>query len=391
MNDDRYENKITYFYNNIEVRKIINAAGTLTSLGGNRISSNVLNSMKQISQIFVDMEKLSRDVGNHIANRLGVEAAYVTASGSAGIVLSIIAATYRLKSSSYDNPVDTDNENYVAIQRIQKSEFRSLVNFADARIIEYGDENNASEDSLIYLLTKYRNKIVAILHFVFDPLPGSLPLKNVINIAHSFNIPVIVDAAAELPPKENLTKFVNMGADAVVFSGGKMIGSLSNSGIVLGSSDFIKSISNIGPLMEKDCNNNPKIYPGRPMKTSKEILIATASALDEFLELDEKEWMDNLKNINNMILNEINQNTNIASASIVSPKWYHPRPAIIPRVEIKLKNNLSVDKLRDRLKHNLIYVYTDENMVYINPQCLEEKDVPALVSNIITCLEEINY
>ncbi|MEZ4504759.1 MAG: hypothetical protein R2848_02585 [Thermomicrobiales bacterium] len=43
-----------------------------------------------------------------------------------------------------------------------------------------------------------------------------------IEIAHSMSVPVIVDAAAQIPPISNLWHYTrDLGADAAIFSGGK--------------------------------------------------------------------------------------------------------------------------------------------------------------------------
>ena len=61
-----------------------------------------------------------------------------------------------------------------------------------------------------------------------------MPLPEVCQIAHERGVPVIVDAAAELPPRANLRRFIAEGADLVVFSGGKAIGGPQASGILAG-------------------------------------------------------------------------------------------------------------------------------------------------------------
>jgi len=48
-------------------------------------------------------------------------------------------------------------------------------------------------------------------------------LIEVIAGAHERGVPVIVDAAAQLPPRSNLSEIVGLGADLVIFSGGKGI------------------------------------------------------------------------------------------------------------------------------------------------------------------------
>ena len=53
-------------------------------------------------------------------------------------------------------------------------------------------------------------------------------------VAHAAGIPVLVDAAAQLPPADNLKRFIEAGADLVAFSGGKAIGGPQASGILCG-------------------------------------------------------------------------------------------------------------------------------------------------------------
>ncbi|HEU4656653.1 MAG TPA: aminotransferase class V-fold PLP-dependent enzyme, partial [Capillimicrobium sp.] len=68
----------------------------------------------------------------------------------------------------------------------------------------------------------------------FQNAPGTVPLKQVCEIAHRHGLAVIVDAAAALPPKENLRRFIADGADLVAYSGGKAIGGPQASGILCG-------------------------------------------------------------------------------------------------------------------------------------------------------------
>ncbi len=84
------------------------------------------------------------------------------------------------------------------------------------------------------------DRTAAVVYFMFDPQEGVLPLQDVIRIAHSSSVPVIVDAAAENPPTENLWKFYNMGADIVLFSGGKDLGGMNSSGLLIGRKDSFK-------------------------------------------------------------------------------------------------------------------------------------------------------
>ncbi|MBK9609533.1 MAG: hypothetical protein IPO58_25275 [Betaproteobacteria bacterium] len=55
-------------------------------------------------------------------------------------------------------------------------------------------------------------------------------LADVVAAAHAQGVPVLVDAAAQLPPAANLRQFIAEGADLVCFSGGKAIGGTAGIG-----------------------------------------------------------------------------------------------------------------------------------------------------------------
>ena len=67
------------------------------------------------------------------------------------------------------------------------------------------------------------------------------PLADVASVARDHGIPLLVDAAAQLPPADNLRRFIDQGADLVAFSGGKAIGGPQASGILCGRADLVSS------------------------------------------------------------------------------------------------------------------------------------------------------
>jgi L-seryl-tRNA(Ser) seleniumtransferase len=105
----------------------------------------------------------------------------------------------------------------------------------------------------------------------------ALPLGTVIEISHQSGVPVIVDAAAEVPPMENLSRFVREGADLVTFSGGKAIRGPQSSGFLLGSKDLIEACR---------LNDNPHMAIGRPMKVSKEEIVGLVKAIELYVAKD---------------------------------------------------------------------------------------------------------
>ncbi len=105
-----------------------------------------------------------------------------------------------------------------------------------------------------------------------------------IRIAHKYGVPVIVDVAAELPPKKNLTRYFSVGVDLVIYSGGKFIAGPNNSGILVGRKDLIKLA-------------HLQAYPfhgiGRAAKMSRETIVGLITALKKYLELDEASLFEN--------------------------------------------------------------------------------------------------
>jgi L-seryl-tRNA(Ser) seleniumtransferase len=65
------------------------------------------------------------------------------------------------------------------------------------------------------------------------------PLRELVAAAHAHRLPVLVDAAGELPPRSNLKDILATGADLVAFSGGKAIRGPQGTGILAGRRDLI--------------------------------------------------------------------------------------------------------------------------------------------------------
>lgn len=103
-------------------------------------------------------------------------------------------------------------------------------------------------------------------------------LPGVVAVAHARGVPVIVDCAAQLPPKANLTSVLASGADLAVFSGGKGLQGPQSSGLVVGS-----------PVLVAACRacSAPNGGPARQQKVGKEEIMGLVQAVELFVALDE--------------------------------------------------------------------------------------------------------
>jgi L-seryl-tRNA(Ser) seleniumtransferase len=116
-------------------------------------------------------------------------------------------------------------------------------------------------------------------------LGHKVELEETVAIAHQAGLPVILDAAAELPPASNLSRFVKMGVDMVAFSGGKNIRGPQSSGLLLGKKEWVRKAY---------ANASPNNYFARISKVGKEEIVGLLTALELYLsrdhEAERKQW-----------------------------------------------------------------------------------------------------
>jgi L-seryl-tRNA(Ser) seleniumtransferase len=265
---------MTTRYSQLGVRPVINAAATLTRLGGSRMPPAVLDAMRDGAGSFVDMNDLQRRVGQRIADLTGNESCYVSSGAAAGMAIAIAGciagcdATLIRQLPRYANPRPE-----VIIHQSQRNGYDQAALQTGARIVEIGER--AAD-----LQAAISPRTVCVLYFAgAHYAPGALLLEEVIAVAHSRNVPVLVDAAAQIPPVANLWHYTRgLGADAAIFSGGKGLRGPQSSGLVLGR----------GPLIEACIANGPPNHSlGRPMKVGKEELLGILAAVEWSLEQDE--------------------------------------------------------------------------------------------------------
>jgi L-seryl-tRNA(Ser) seleniumtransferase len=266
----------TDIYTRLGVRRLINAQGTVTALGGSRIAPEVLSAMAEASRHFVSLDALQEQAGAHIARLLGVEAAYVSAGAAAGLTLATAACIVGDDPALVQRLPDTAGiPHLVAIHRSHRNGYDQAIRQAGAEFVEFGWIKETAPWQLEAALDE---EPVAVAYFVEFAGPASLPLETVVYLAHRRGVPVIVDAAAELPPVANLHAYCDDGADLAVFSGGKDICGPQASGLIVGDADLIRRCA---------LNANPHYSVGRPAKVGKEEIVGLLVALEQYLAQDE--------------------------------------------------------------------------------------------------------
>ncbi len=273
-------------YQELNIRQYINAYGTVTRYGGSIMAPEVLEAMREASRSYVNMDEFHQKAGEKISSLLGCEAAFVTSGAEAGIAVStaaILAGTDIVKILALPDSSGLRNE--VIIMKSHRSRYDQGIRVAGGKIVETGTTD------LIYpeIIEAAIGEKTAFLFYLAEAAEerGSLPLKTLAAICGSANIPVVVDAAAELPPFRNFSRYLDEGADLVLFSGGKDIAGPQSSGLILGRMDLIQAC-------RANCCPNHSI--GRSMKVDKETLAGLVKAVELYAKTDfekkRQDWED---------------------------------------------------------------------------------------------------
>ncbi len=265
-------------YTSLGIRPIVNAYATLTRLGGSIMPPEVLQAMNEAAGCFVDLHELQRRVGERLAELTQNEAAYVSSGAAAGLVLAAAACmtgTDRELFEKLPASAGVGLKNEIILHRTQRNGYDYALRQAGAKLVEIGNEAATTRSDLEQAITP---RTAAVFWFQGAMTTArDLPLPEVIGTAQSHNIPVVVDAAAQLPPVSNLWDFTRMGAALAIFSGGKDLRGPQASGLVLGRKDLVDACRAQG---------NPNPFIGRPMKVGKEEMLGLLAAVERYLNLD---------------------------------------------------------------------------------------------------------
>ncbi len=296
----------TGIYARLGVRRVINAAGTLTRLGGSRMAPEVLAAMAEASRAYVRIEDLQVAAGRAIARATGAEAGYVTSGAAAGLLLGTAACVAgddaTLMEAMPDLSAVTRNE--VVVHRAHRNSYDHAVRATGVRLVEIGGVGHPTPlPARPFDLDRAIGPRTAAVLWVEMGDPGTLgvlTLPETTAIAARHGVPVIVDAAASLPPASSLSRFVDEGASLVCFSGGKAIGGPQASGILAGRADLIRSVA----LQHQDMDVHPETWTwrylmadgtldgpplqgiGRACKVGREEIAGLLAALERFIARD---------------------------------------------------------------------------------------------------------
>lgn len=262
----------------LNVRPFINAAGTYTTHSGSLMRPEVMEAINYASQYFVEVNELHDAVGRRIASLVGSEAAMVTAGAASALTLGIAATLTGTDREKINQIPDlTGMKTEVIVQKAHRFAYDHAIRNTGVRLLEVTSraelEKAASEKTAALFFLNYAND------------KGEIKDAEFVEIGRKLRIPTFNDAAADVHPVENVSKWIKMGFDLVCFSGGKGLMGPQSSGLLLGRADLIAAAR---------ANNSPSSATiGRGMKVNKEEMLGILVALESFLQRDHaREWQE---------------------------------------------------------------------------------------------------
>ncbi|MBA2301493.1 MAG: aminotransferase class V-fold PLP-dependent enzyme [Acidobacteria bacterium] len=259
------------YFKELGIRPFINAAGTFTDMTASLMVPEAMEAIDYAADHFVMLSELHDAVGQRIASLVQADAAMVTTGAASAMTLGtagVLTGTDRQKVMLLPNLVDMKTE--VIIQKAHRFGYDHAVRNCGVRLVEV--------ETVPELERAVTWHTAMMLFYNNNNLVGQIPDVEFVRLGKKHGIPTFNDAAADVPPVENLWKYTKMGFDLVCFSGGKGLRGPQSAGLLLGRKDLIAAARLNAPP------NGDAI--GRGMKVNKEEMLGMLAALEAYLKKD---------------------------------------------------------------------------------------------------------
>jgi L-seryl-tRNA(Ser) seleniumtransferase len=261
-------------YRSIGVRPVINARGTFTIITGSQTLSEVKRAMDEASRGYVQMDELMDGVGKRLAELSGAEWGIISAGCCAGVTNCTAAAIAGSNPERMQRLPDlTGLKDEVVIPAYSRNVYDHAIRMLGVKIVEVKDPAE---------LDRAFTDKTAMAYILAGPGDdGPLGTRVICDAARKKNVPVVVDAAAEiLTLKPNV--HLDRGATVVAYSGGKCMRGPQAAGLLLGEKNLLQAAW---------ANSAPHHAFGRSLKVGKEEIMGMLAAVEMWVKRDhEAEW-----------------------------------------------------------------------------------------------------
>ena len=270
-------------YERLGVRRVINAWGVSTELGGWSQTENVTRAMEEANHGTVEMRELLQKSGDFIADLLGVEAAFVTSGAAAAQALSVAACMAGTDPGRIAQlPNTTGMKNEVVIQKRNRYMFDRCYTLTGASLVEAGDDDGTTVDELDAAIG---HNTTAVAYYIRPPFDDSIvSLEATVALARSRGVTALADACSEIYPLDYFRSCAQ-SADLVTV-GAKYLGAPHSAGFVCGKRDLIDAVSEQS-FVAYHYDGGKAI--GRAMKIDRHEIIGVVTALEDWFTMDHEE------------------------------------------------------------------------------------------------------
>lgn len=347
-------------------RRLINAESRRSDLGGATLPPEVREAMLDAGCGPVDMYDMLEGANKELAELTGNEAAHVVPGAAAGLALATLAAMAEgdpAKTWQLRRPLDEHQlPSQVVVQASHLSPYGAASELVGAKLRIVGNRDETPTEEFEAALGP---QTAAVLFVPARDLPfETLSLAEVVARASTHAVPVIVDAAAQLPPVDNLSRFTtNLGADIAVFSGGKDLAGPGASGLIVGKQQWIECCRSL---------MYPHHHLARSFKVSKEEVAGLVAAVRRYVAMDHDARRSDLERICATWLSHIDGLPGITATR----QFPNEAGQELPRVRIELDASqfaVGALEIRQRLRQRdpAIAVSANEtNSLFITPETL---------------------
>ncbi len=262
-------------YRALGVRPLINCRGTLTVIGGSIELPEVREAKSLANQQHVQIDELMEAAGRRLADLTGAEWGMVSAGCAAAMSHATAAC---VAGGNPDLHVRIPNltgfaKDEVIIPGHSRNVYDAAIRAVGVKVLEVETPEELElaigpKTAMIYIFANGRNET------------GPMSTEAIAKIAKPHNIPILVDAAAEVLtiPSVHLQR----GATLVAYSGGKIIRGPQSAGLLLGRKDLIKAAW---------VHSAPHHGYARAMKVGREEVVGMVVAVESWVKRNhEAEW-----------------------------------------------------------------------------------------------------
>lgn len=277
---------------------VINAVGYATRVSGSCPHPEVVAAMAEASGAYFEIDDLLAAASREITRATGAEAGIVTCGAGAALSLAAAACLAGNRPEVMDELPDTTGceRNEIIFPQPGPFDYDHAVRLSGARLrlIDYH-----AADALAQIEAAIGPRTAAV-GYAWLEVEERPPIAALAELAHRHGLPLLVDGACALPPRENLRRLTRDGADLVAYSGGKHLGGPQASGILCGREELVRSAW--VQMVDMDVRGGtwslrhwveqgwiaraPRHGIGRSMKVSKEAIVGVMVALRRYANRD---------------------------------------------------------------------------------------------------------